>query len=62
MLPILSKACMGITPEQKQQSEIEFDLLFTIPDLVFKFQMICLWGNLVIERFQMQDVRTIGHG
>jgi len=53
---------MGITPEQKKQSEIEFDLLFTIPDIVFKFQMISLWGNLVIERFQMQDVPMIGHG
>ena len=41
-----AKVNSGITPEQIMvMSKFEFGLPFMVPDLVYKFQMICIRGN-----------------
>jgi len=46
MCPLPAKENRCITPEQIMvKSEIEFGLPFIVPDLVYKFQMICFRGN-----------------
>ena len=36
--------------EKAVKSEIKLGLPFMVPNLVYKFQMICLWGTYVIKR------------
>jgi hypothetical protein len=35
-------------PGNIYKSEIDLGLPFMVPDLVYKYQMICLWGTYVI--------------
>jgi hypothetical protein len=42
--PLPAKVYRGITPKQKG-SEIELGLPFMVPDIMYKFQMICLKGT-----------------
>ena len=36
--------------EKAVKSKIKLGLPFMVPNLVYKFQMICLWGTYVIKR------------
>ena len=64
-LPVIFLNCQikGYNPrtEKVVKSVNTIDLPFMLPDLVYKFQKICLWGTIVIERkldVEWTDLRT----
>jgi len=51
--------------EKVVKSNINLDLPFMVPDLVYKFQMICLRGTYITEwkpNAGHMDARTDTHG